>query len=124
MTESAKRIDKPWGYEIWWARTDRYVGKLLHINKGESLSLQYHNVKDETIHVLSAEDLVVFQQQHAHGRALHHQAAAEAGALDRAVLATGRAEQSSRLEWCVAGRHVFTSETPAFLPFKPRASRK
>ena len=49
MNESAKRIDKPWGYEIWWARTDRYVGKLLHINAGESLSLQYHNVKDETI---------------------------------------------------------------------------
>lgn len=49
MNESARRIDKPWGYEIWWARTDRYVGKLLHINKGESLSLQYHNVKDETI---------------------------------------------------------------------------
>jgi mannose-6-phosphate isomerase len=49
MSESAKRVDKPWGYEIWWARTDRYVGKLLHIKAGESLSLQYHNVKDETI---------------------------------------------------------------------------
>ena len=49
MNESAKRVDKPWGYEIWWARTDRYVGKILHINAGESLSLQYHNVKDETI---------------------------------------------------------------------------
>ena len=44
-----KRIEKPWGYELWWARTDRYVGKILHVNKGESLSLQYHNVKDETI---------------------------------------------------------------------------
>jgi mannose-6-phosphate isomerase len=53
VNESAKRVDKPWGYEIWWARTDRYVGKLLHINKGESLSLQYHNVKDETILVQS-----------------------------------------------------------------------
>ncbi len=49
MNESVKRIDKPWGHEIWWARTDRYVGKLLHIKAGESLSLQYHNVKDETI---------------------------------------------------------------------------
>ena len=49
MNESAKRIEKPWGYEIWWARTDRYVGKLLHIKEGASLSLQYHNVKDETI---------------------------------------------------------------------------
>lgn len=51
MTENVKRIDKPWGYELWWARTDRYVGKLLHINAGASLSLQYHNVKDETIMV-------------------------------------------------------------------------
>jgi len=51
VNESAKRVDKPWGYEIWWARTDRYVGKILHINAGESLSLQYHNVKDETIMV-------------------------------------------------------------------------
>jgi mannose-6-phosphate isomerase len=44
-----KRVEKPWGYELWWARTDRYVGKILHLNRGESLSLQYHNVKDETI---------------------------------------------------------------------------
>lgn len=47
------RVEKPWGYELIWARTDRYVGKLLHIRKGEKLSLQYHRVKDETIHVLS-----------------------------------------------------------------------
>jgi mannose-6-phosphate isomerase len=53
VTENAKRVEKPWGYEIWWARTERYVGKLLHINAGESLSLQYHNVKDETIMVQS-----------------------------------------------------------------------
>jgi mannose-6-phosphate isomerase len=45
----SKRVDKPWGYELWWARTDRYVGKILHVRKGESLSLQYHKVKDETI---------------------------------------------------------------------------
>jgi len=44
-----KRVEKPWGYELWWARTDRYVGKILHVKRGESLSLQYHNVKDETI---------------------------------------------------------------------------
>ncbi|HEU0105754.1 MAG TPA: hypothetical protein VFT38_06250, partial [Vicinamibacteria bacterium] len=49
MAESPKRVEKPWGYELWWARTDRYVGKLLHLRKGESLSLQYHRVKDETI---------------------------------------------------------------------------
>ena len=34
------RVEKPWGYEVWWARTDRYVGKQIHINKGHALSLQ------------------------------------------------------------------------------------
>jgi len=46
-------VDKPWGHELIWARTDRYVGKILHVKRGESLSLQYHQVKDETIMVLS-----------------------------------------------------------------------
>jgi mannose-6-phosphate isomerase len=49
MPETKKRVEKPWGYEIWWAQTERYVGKILHVNEGASLSLQYHNVKDETI---------------------------------------------------------------------------
>ena len=47
------RVEKPWGYEVHWARTDRYVGKIIHINKGHALSLQYHNVKDETVYLLS-----------------------------------------------------------------------
>ena len=46
-------VSKPWGYEIIWAHTDRYVGKILHIKKGESLSYQYHVKKDETVRVLS-----------------------------------------------------------------------
>jgi mannose-6-phosphate isomerase len=45
------RVEKPWGYEIHWARTDRYVGKILHVKAGHALSLQYHNVKDETIYL-------------------------------------------------------------------------
>ncbi len=49
------RVDKPWGYELIWAHTDRYVGKVLHVNAGHVLSLQYHNLKDETMHVLSGE---------------------------------------------------------------------
>jgi mannose-6-phosphate isomerase len=53
VTETPKRVEKPWGHEIWWARTERYVGKILHLRRGESLSLQYHNVKDETILVQS-----------------------------------------------------------------------
>ena len=50
---TGKIVDKPWGHEVIWAHTDRYVGKILHINKGESLSYQYHRVKDETVRVLS-----------------------------------------------------------------------
>jgi mannose-6-phosphate isomerase-like protein (cupin superfamily) len=47
-----QRVDKPWGWEILWAMTDRYVGKILHVNAGHCLSLQYHERKDETISVL------------------------------------------------------------------------
>ena len=50
-----KRVEKPWGYELWWAETDRYVGKLLHVKAGHKLSLQYHRVKDETIHLISGD---------------------------------------------------------------------
>jgi mannose-6-phosphate isomerase-like protein (cupin superfamily) len=46
------RIDKPWGYEIWYAWTDRYVGKILHVRPGGRLSLQYHRQKDETSYLL------------------------------------------------------------------------
>jgi mannose-6-phosphate isomerase len=48
-----ERIDKPWGYELIWAHTDRYVGKILHIEAGHALSLQYHRHKDETLCLLS-----------------------------------------------------------------------
>lgn len=47
------RVDKPWGYELIWAQTPRYVGKILHINEGHRLSYQYHRLKDETIRLLS-----------------------------------------------------------------------
>jgi quercetin dioxygenase-like cupin family protein len=46
-------VDKPWGHELIWAYTERYVGKILHIKKGESLSFQYHRVKDETVQLLA-----------------------------------------------------------------------
>ena len=55
MPDVPYRVDKPWGYELVWARTDRYVGKILHVKAGHVLSLQYHNRKDETMHVLSGE---------------------------------------------------------------------
>lgn len=50
-----KIVEKPWGHETIWARTDRYVGKVLHIKAGHALSVQYHNKKDETVHLLSGE---------------------------------------------------------------------
>lgn len=49
------RVPKPWGHETIWASTDRYVGKILHIKAGQALSVQYHNVKDETVYLLSGE---------------------------------------------------------------------
>jgi mannose-6-phosphate isomerase-like protein (cupin superfamily) len=59
------RVEKPWGYELWWARTDRYVGKLIHVNKGHALSLQYHEKKDETIFVHTGR--ILFESRDASG---------------------------------------------------------
>lgn len=50
-----KVVPKPWGHEVIWAHTDRYVGKVLHINAGHALSVQYHERKDETVYLLSGE---------------------------------------------------------------------
>ena len=58
MADVPYKVDKPWGYELVWARTERYVGKLLHVKAGHVLSLQYHNLKDETMHVLRGELLL------------------------------------------------------------------
>ena len=54
-------VAKPWGHELIWARTDHYVGKLIHVNKGHALSLQYHNRKDETIYVHAGRILFELQ---------------------------------------------------------------
>jgi mannose-6-phosphate isomerase-like protein (cupin superfamily) len=48
-----KRVDKPWGYELIYAATDRYLGKVIVVKAGEQLSLQFHRKKDETIYVQS-----------------------------------------------------------------------
>ncbi|HEY2705063.1 MAG TPA: cupin domain-containing protein [Candidatus Dormibacteraeota bacterium] len=56
----AGRVDKPWGYELRWAITDRYLGKVIHVDAGQKLSLQYHVQKDEAILVLRGDlDLVL-----------------------------------------------------------------
>jgi mannose-6-phosphate isomerase len=43
-----RKVEKPWGYELIWAETERYVGKVLFVQAGESLSLQFHRVKEES----------------------------------------------------------------------------
>ena len=53
-----RRIDKPWGHEEIWAETERYLGKILHIRAGHRLSLQHHEVKDETLRVQSGRMLL------------------------------------------------------------------
>jgi mannose-6-phosphate isomerase len=73
------RTEKPWGYELLWAHSDRYVGKILHINAGHILSLQYHNIKHEAIYVLR-------------GRMIFRYRDAQGALVDR-VMETGEAQQ-------------------------------
>ncbi len=74
-----QRTEKPWGYEILWAHTDRYVGKILHIEKGHLLSLQYHERKHESIYVLSGRMIFRYRDQ--------------AGALAEREMRGGEAQQ-------------------------------
>lgn len=50
-----RHVPKPWGHETIWASNELYVGKILHIKAGQALSIQYHNVKDETVYLLNGE---------------------------------------------------------------------
>jgi mannose-6-phosphate isomerase-like protein (cupin superfamily) len=59
--QAIQRVEKPWGYELIWAKTKDYVGKILHINKGHKLSLQYHKIKEETIYVSTGVMCFVFE---------------------------------------------------------------
>lgn len=58
-----RRIEKPWGYELIFAHTDKYVGKILHVNAGESLSLQYHEMKEETLFVVRGRAKLFIQTE-------------------------------------------------------------
>lgn len=49
----AKRVEKPWGFELIWAETPHYTGKKIHVDAGKRLSLQYHETKHESVLVLS-----------------------------------------------------------------------
>lgn len=63
-----RHVPKPWGHETIWAQSERYVGKILHINAGQELSVQYHNRKDETVYLLSGQ--IVYRVQRQGGDAL------------------------------------------------------
>jgi len=59
MTIRPRRVEKPWGHELIWAETELYVGKILHVRAGEALSIQMHEVKDETLHLLKGEMILL-----------------------------------------------------------------
>jgi mannose-6-phosphate isomerase len=73
-----RRTDKPWGHELLWALSEQYAGKILFVNAGESLSLQFHNEKDESWYVLE-------------GRAKLELGDAGQGLLNEAVMVAGDA---------------------------------
>lgn len=57
LTKPPQKTEKPWGYELLWAHTKDYVAKILFIRRGESLSLQYHREKEETLYLETGECL-------------------------------------------------------------------
>ena len=69
MLKEITTVEKPWGRETIWAQTDKYVGKVLHVNAGEALSLQYHEVKDETLYLMAGEYELVVEEE---GRMVRH----------------------------------------------------
>ncbi|MFQ6082715.1 MAG: cupin domain-containing protein [Candidatus Aminicenantia bacterium] len=58
-----KKINKPWGYEIIFAQTDSYVGKILKIYAGHRLSYQYHNIKEETIYLQEGKMKLIVEKE-------------------------------------------------------------
>jgi len=60
-----RKIEKPWGYELLWAYTPEYAGKILFVKKGHRLSLQYHEKKDESMYVYSGKAKLEISDEHA-----------------------------------------------------------
>lgn len=92
--DSATRVNKPWGYEIRWAVTPLYLGKVLHVNRGEALSLQYHEQKDETLYVVRG--VLDFELEDAAGRLESHRL--EPG--DAVHVSPGRRHRMTAVEDC------------------------
>ncbi len=61
--QAIQKVEKPWGYELIWAKSDQYVGKILHILKGQKLSLQYHRVKEESIFLSKGQMCLMIENE-------------------------------------------------------------
>ena len=92
--EVARRVDKPWGHELIWAHTDRYVGKVLVIETGRRLSLQRHDIKDETILVRSGRLRLFLEDDDGVVRE------SELGPGDHRRVPTGRIHRYEAIERC------------------------
>jgi mannose-6-phosphate isomerase len=90
--ELPRRVDKPWGHEIIWAHTGVYVGKLLVLETGKRLSFQYHEAKDEWIHVLEGRLLLTLEDDN--GVVVDR----ELGVGDGAWVPTGRKHRYTAIE--------------------------
>lgn len=100
--KDAVRVDKPWGHELRWAVTARYLGKVLHVRRGEALSLQYHLEKEESI--LIARGVLDLELEDERG-ALQTRRMAEG---ESAHILPGRRHRMTAVEDC----DVFEVSTP------------
>ena len=91
---AGRRVDKPWGHELIWAHTDRYVGKILVIETGRRLSLQRHEIKDETILVRSGRLRLFLEDDDGVVRE------SELGPGDHRRVETGRIHRYEAIERC------------------------
>ena len=111
MRQPVRRVEKPWGHELIFAQTEKYVGKLLHIEPGEALSLQFHHRKDETFFVarggieLQVEENGILQPQRLEeGESYHvtpgtrHRMVAGAAGCDLFEVSTAELDDVVRLE--------------------------
>ncbi len=99
---SVQRVDKPWGHELIWAHTDRYVGKVLVIEAGKRLSLQRHEIKDETIYVVAGRLRLFLEDADGVVRT------EELGPGEYRHVATGRIHRYEAIERC----ELFEVSTP------------
>lgn len=92
--QAARRVDKPWGHEVIWAHTEHYVGKILVIEAGRRLSLQRHEIKDETILVRSGRLRLFLEDDDGVVRET------ELGPGEHRRVATGRIHRYEAIERC------------------------